>query len=128
MAHNQERLATPNSMLTFIGVLALLLAHLSFYQTPNVQAATIVIVTPNTPNGWVFDNDGSVDGGIGEFVVGPGTPPRGTGSVHLQLYNTTTSRKIIFNPNFTGTRLDALTKLCLLYTSVKIGRRNWRKL
>lgn len=110
MTHNTLGFAKQQRMIALLGLLALVFGSLALHTLPVAQAATTVTVTPNTPNGWTFDNDGST-GGLGEFVVGPGTPPLGTGSVRFLLDNTSTSRKIIFNTGFDSTRLDALTKL-----------------
>lgn len=65
------------------------LALLGFVAVPCVSAATITVTSSN-PSGWtlyetgVYDNAPASNGGSANFVNGPGTPPLGTGSAHLQ--------------------------------------------
>ena len=68
--------------------------------------------TPVTPadTSWVFYDDG-FPGGIGQLVVGPGTPPLGVGSVRLALPGTVGARQAYGTAAYAGTRLDKITKL-----------------
>lgn len=74
-----------------------------------VYAATTVTVTPTSPNGWFFSDDGN-PGGIGNMVTGPGTPPLSTGSIHFAL-PTASAREMFSTAAFAGTRLDKITAL-----------------
>ena len=69
----------------------------------------LATVTP-ADTSWVFYDDG-FPGGIGQFVVGPGTPPLGIGSVRLALPGTVGAREAYGTAAYAGTRLDKITKL-----------------
>jgi hypothetical protein len=75
--------------------------------------AATTVVTPASLNGWYFYNDlnDQVLGTSTEhgFVTGPGTPPIGTGSVHLT--KTTTDKYGIATAQFAGTPLSSITSL-----------------
>jgi hypothetical protein len=72
-------------------------------------------VFPGNLNGWtlrVTDENGDPGGdGTAEFVVGPATPPLGTGSAHLNTGTDGSQSAQIWNAGWDGTRLDAITEL-----------------
>ena len=108
MAHNQPGFVKPNGMFTLLWVLALIFTSLSLNQALPVQAATHVVVTPITPNGWGFLHENTA-GGIGEFVDGPATPALGDGSANMQI--AAGQGEILGTLAYTGTPLDTITKL-----------------
>ncbi len=92
------------------------LAAISFF----VQPALADVVTPAAMGNWAFNNRdvngvvGANPTGIGGLVVGPGTPPLGTGSAHLQTGNGTIGgdgTEELRNTGFAGTLLSSITAL-----------------
>jgi hypothetical protein len=73
----------------------------------SAKAATVVKVTQAASNGWAFMQE--VATGSGAFVVGPTTPPLGTGSAQLTVDST--GREGLWTLNFAGTRLDQIETL-----------------
>ena len=76
---------------------------------------TVVRVTEPTLQGWFFFNEGPV--GSGSFVLGPGTPPIGTGSA--QLVVDATGRHNLARIGPLGQRLDGITQLT--YSSYQVS-------
>ena len=66
-----------------------------------------VVITPSSPNGWFFLNEGA--NGSGQFVNGPGNPPAGRGSALLTIDGT--GRESIATTSYSGQSLAALTQL-----------------
>lgn len=61
-----------------------MLAAAAFIALPALAFANTIVVSPTTPNGWVFSNtDNSGTNASGAFVNGPGTPPLGIGSAQF---------------------------------------------
>jgi hypothetical protein len=84
---------------------------------PAVGAATIVVVTHDGQHGWhsrITDGNGASDPSFGSvtFVTGPGTPPRGVGSLRLQTNpGKGDGSAQMRNSNYSGTLLSNLTEL-----------------
>lgn len=76
-----------------------------------LAADTTKTVAPGSMAGWLFYQDvtDSVDPSLGAFVVGPGTPPLGVGSV--QISTTGSSRPNIATYQFAGVKLADITTL-----------------
>ncbi len=85
--------------------------------TPVVTHADVVVtpVFPGNLNGWtlrVTDDTGTPGGdGTADFVVGPATPPLGTGSAHLNTGTDGGQSAQMWHAGWDGTRLDAITQL-----------------
>ena len=88
--------------------------------TVAARANNTVTVTPGNSDGWQFNNadvNGSVGNnptGVGGFVLGPGTPPLGSGSAQLATGNGSSGgdgAEIISNGNYSGISLSSLTAL-----------------
>ncbi|MDQ4123030.1 MAG: FG-GAP-like repeat-containing protein, partial [Acidobacteriota bacterium] len=67
-----------------------------------------VVVRQNSLQGWQQQNTG---GATQSFIVGPGTPPLGVGSLQLSVGANGNDAAQIRNPQYHGTRLDSLTSL-----------------
>ena len=76
---------------------------------------TVIRVTEPTLQGWFFFNEGPV--GSGSFVLGPGTPPIGSGSA--QLVVDATGRHNLARIGPLGQRLDGITQLT--YSSYQVS-------
>jgi hypothetical protein len=86
-----------------------------------VSAASTVVVTPGSLNGWEISNyDVTTDtagttptasGTTGFFAQGPGTPPAGSGSFHQVMGTNGDDAQRIRTANFNGTLLSNLTQL-----------------
>ena len=84
-----------------------------------VLAATTVVYpgnlgTPGNPNSgskwfWYNDETDVIDNSLGTFVVGPGTPPLGTGSAQSSV--TGSQRRNLATYQFSGTPLSTITTL-----------------
>lgn len=85
-------------------------------------AATTIVVTPTSLNGWEVSNfDGSTNlatgstttasGTKGFFAQGPGTPPAGSGSFHQVMGTNGDDAQRIRTANFNGMALTNLTDL-----------------
>jgi hypothetical protein len=80
-------------------------------------AATRVVVSPESMNGWYFWNDknDTFAGSPGELVSGPATPPLGVGSVRLGPLTdngeTGSGHAAIATDAYLGTRLADITSL-----------------
>ena len=63
------------------------------------------------PQSWFFYNDESntIDNSLGSFVIGPGTPPRGDGSVEISVSGT--QRRNLATYQFSGIPLASITTL-----------------
>ncbi|QHO63425.1 DUF11 domain-containing protein [Candidatus Chazhemtobacterium aquaticus] len=63
------------------------------------------------PKSWFFYNDESntIDNSLGSFVIGPGTPPRGDGSVEISVSGT--QRRNLATYQFSGIPLASITTL-----------------
>lgn len=72
-----------------------------------VVSACNLVVTPSSPSGWFFLNEGA--NGTGQFVNGPGNPPVGRGSALLTVDST--GRENIATSSYTGQALASLTQL-----------------
>ena len=76
-------------------------------------AAGTTVVTPSSLNNWYLYDDQTdtqqSDTAAHGFVTGPGTPPLGTGSVHLT--KTTTDKYGIATAQFASTSLASITAL-----------------
>jgi predicted ribosomally synthesized peptide with SipW-like signal peptide len=72
----------------------------------------IVPVTANNLNGWSWfdDTNNVINNALGTFVVGPGTPPLGTGSASTTLASST-SRVFLQNNSYGNIPLSTLTQL-----------------
>lgn len=70
-------------------------------------ASYTVVVTPSTPD-WAFATESGT--GAGTFVVGPGTPPAGIGSVELEAV-TTNGGELFYTQQFAGMRLSSVKAL-----------------
>lgn len=79
--------------------------------------STTVVVTPANMQGWAFMDDNE-NGGVGQFVSGPETPPLGSGSVELGVVNSTQGYTIA-TPAYAGTKLSDVTALG--YSSYQTG-------
>src|SRR5664279_2254769 len=79
--------------------------------------AAINVVTPSSMGTWAFystDASGTIGtgAGVGQMVVGPATPPLGTGSANLNVGAGNGDQSVqLRNSDWAGTRLDALTSL-----------------
>lgn len=94
-----------------------------------VSAATVVVVSHDGQHGWhslVTDASGSPDPSAGSvtFVTGPGTPPRGVGSLRLQTnLGRGDGSAQMRNTNYGGTKLSALSELTYYaYSAVNNGQ------
>jgi hypothetical protein len=72
--------------------------------------ASIVVVDPANPEGWVFSQD-SGSTGAGSFVTGPATPPLGQGSAQLSVTNSASSEILFKNFTNDGMALSNITGL-----------------
>ena len=84
------------------------------YSTSTVQAANLSSDGSGTgQNGWFFYNDTSnvIDNTIGSFVLGPLTPPLGTGSAEMTLGVSPNDRKDLVTAQYSGTPLSDITAL-----------------
>jgi Bacterial Ig-like domain (group 3) len=72
-------------------------------------AAFTVIVTPAAPD-WAFVTETAPGSATGSFIIGPGTPPAGTGSVQLEAL-IAEGGELFYTPQFAGMRLDTLKGL-----------------
>jgi parallel beta-helix repeat protein len=72
------------------------------------EAATTVVVRPGNMQGWGFFDDNG-NGGTGDMVSGPGTPPLGAGSAHLAV--SATNQGYALGVAYPGTRFDTITSL-----------------
>ena len=87
------------------GAIALVVAGTAFAGT--------VTVTPANMDGWSAVNDtcGAVSTGSIDFVLGPGTPPAGYGSVQFAVGSNGDSYPTLRTSNFNGAKLSNLTAL-----------------
>lgn len=75
----------------------------------------------SNPTAWFMYNDSNdtIDSSLGNFVLGPSTPPHGSGSVEFALGGSTQDRKNIATYQFSGTKLSDITDLS--FTSYSHG-------
>jgi hypothetical protein len=74
-------------------------------------SADTVVVTAAQPDGWAFSNtDNTGTNASGQFVVGPTTPPLGTGSAQL-LVGDANSSEILISAFGAGSSISAFTAL-----------------
>ncbi|MBI5879014.1 MAG: hypothetical protein HZB53_15290 [Chloroflexi bacterium] len=100
----------PNKKFTVAASMLVLLVLLASFSTPPVaHAATTITVSPAAMNGWVFSDDGVAGVGVANFMIGPGTPPSGAGSVHFVL--DATARETISTMAYANTKFSTLTTL-----------------
>lgn len=92
--------------LSFAGIGVLLLA-LALAVTPAV-AATTIVVTPTSLDGWAEDSTPPADV---NFVAGPGTPPLGAGSAQFSVDASGATDAELRNHDYAGTLLSDLTEL-----------------
>jgi hypothetical protein len=104
---NGRSLPGLNIALAVLFATALAFGAIPNQQLPRALAATTTVVSPSNLNGWAFDGDGTT-GGAGGFVAGPATPSLGSGSAHMLLDATTTSRELLRTFAFAGTRFDQI--------------------
>src|SRR3954469_17604901 len=76
---------------------------------PASATASTTVVKPSAMNGWAFADDNG-NGGIGQLVSGPATPPLQTGSARLAVA-ATNQGYVLGTLAFSGTRLDQITTL-----------------
>lgn len=78
--------------------------------TPDDMAANLTDVVAD-PTSWFFYNDetDTIDNSLGAFVMGPGTPPAGDGSVEIVVSGT--ERRNLATYQFAGTPLADITDL-----------------
>ncbi|MEM7355223.1 MAG: hypothetical protein AAF657_30715 [Acidobacteriota bacterium] len=89
----------------------LLMVAMLALEPPAVDAQpTVITVDENNANGWAFFDDIAQALLPNDFVVGPGTPPRGSGSAHLAVA-IPAEGILIGTQNHEGTRLGDLTAL-----------------
>lgn len=89
------------------------LVCLLWLTTATTASAGTVVVTPSSLNGWATNITGGTSG-IAAFVLGPSTPPLGTGSVNLAIGDGTADgdeAARIASSSYAGTRLADLTAL-----------------
>jgi hypothetical protein len=82
--------------------------------------AGTVVVTAASPDGWTFDNtDNSGHNASGDFEVGPGTAPLGTGSAQLIVGDTSSSERIydVFGSAMSASNLGTLSYETYVTTS-----------
>ena len=96
--------------------------------TPTPSTTTTIVVTPdkldnsssdpavvaaNGQNKWFLYNDSNdtIDNTLGTFVTGPGTPPKGTGSIEFTLGASPLDRKNIATFQFSGTPLASISNM-----------------
>jgi hypothetical protein len=73
-------------------------------------AGVLVVVDEDTPNGWFFYDDQAEMPLPNDFVLGPDTPPSGTGSAHLAVANASEG-VLIGTQNHAATALVTLAAL-----------------
>lgn len=93
---------------TLLGGALVTAASVFAFATGSAMAATIT-VSPSDMQGWAFATD-SGSTGTGSLVVGPGTPPAGSGSANLQVHDTA-SGYFLGTARYLGQRFDALDQL-----------------
>ena len=78
--------------------------------TPSDMATNVADVVAE-PTSWFFYNDetDTIDNSLGSFVVGPSTPPSGSGSVQISVSGT--QRRNLATYQFSGTPLADITTL-----------------
>jgi hypothetical protein len=59
------------------------------------QTSNTIVVTPSAMQGWAFVNDQVGGAGTGALVIGPATPPLGTGSAQLTATSTTDGQILV---------------------------------
>jgi hypothetical protein len=82
-------------------------------------AATTVVVSPGNMDSWTFFTSGPldntptvrVDGAVADFATGPGTPPLGIGSAHLNTGLDGSTSAQMRNSAWAGTKIADLTTL-----------------
>lgn len=91
-------------------VVSVLAANVVTVVTPADMATSIADVVAR-PQSWLFYNDenDTIDNTLGSFVVGPATPPLGSGSVQISV--TGTQRRNLATYQFSGTALANITEL-----------------
>lgn len=74
-------------------------------------ASGTVVVSPADLQDWLFYNDenDTIDNSLGSFVIGPGSPLSGTGSVQISV--TGTQRRNLATYQFSGTPLASITTM-----------------
>jgi hypothetical protein len=70
---------------------------------------TTVVVTPANMQGWAFMDDNE-NGGVGQMVSGPETPPLGSGSAELGV-STNNQGYVLATAAYNGTKLSDITNL-----------------
>jgi hypothetical protein len=78
----------------------------------NTSSDPAVVATDGL-NKWFMYNDtnDTIDNTLGSFVVGPGTPPNGRGSIQFTLGASPFDRKNIATYQFSGTSLASITQM-----------------
>lgn len=105
-----------NLFATFVALSMVLLVRPAFAADSTVvvlpgDMATSVADVLSEPGSWFFYNDetDSIDNTLGSFVLGPATPPAGSGSVQISV--TGTERRNLATYQFSGTPLANITEL-----------------
>jgi hypothetical protein len=80
-------------------------------------SGTTVVVTPANMQGWAFVDDNG-NGGVGQMVSGPETPPLGSGSAELSVSDSGQGY-MLATAAYTGTKLSDITTLS--YSSYQTG-------
>lgn len=89
---------------------------------PDGEEEGTVVVNANNLNGWIIDNfddatdlstgaTATVSGTDGDFVVGPGTPPTGTGSFQQDIGTDGDDAQRLMTNAFNGLALSSITQL-----------------
>lgn len=105
-------------MRKFFVAIAMVVGLMAFPALGGFAASgTTVVVTPANMQGWAFMDDNG-NGGVGQMVSGPETPPLGTGSAELAVV-TRSQGYMLATPAFAGTKLSDITTLS--YSSYQIG-------
>jgi hypothetical protein len=101
-------------------LLPLYFTHAASSKTVVVTAADLdntssdpAVVAADGLNKWFMYNDtnDTIDNTLGSFVVGPGTPPHGRGSIQFTLGASPYDRKNIATYQFSGTPLASITQM-----------------
>ncbi len=115
-----------NLFITFGALAMVLLVRPAFAADSTVvvlpgDMATNVADVVAEPDSWFFYNDetDTIDNTLGSFVLGPATPPEGTGSVQISV--TGSERRNLATYQFSGTPLADITTLAYSTYNPSVG-------